>query len=173
MPTVATAAVTAATFVALYAGHQLGDHPVQRGADAAAKGAPAGGAAAPWTGWAACLRHVATYSLTQAAALALVAVAAPLTWSGVVAALVVSAATHAVIDRRWIVRSIIRAKGCADWAEGPYLIDQSLHMGALLLASVLAAVTAGAAAVGVVVAAALAVVGAGLAVERRVAGAWV
>lgn len=171
MPTTASAAVAAATFVALYAGHQVGDHVVQSNSQAAAKGAPVGAGLHPWTGWPACLRHVATYGLTQAAALGLVCLAAPVRWTGVVAALAVSTSTHAVIDRRWIVRLIIRAKGCEEWREAPYLIDQSLHTGALLVASVAAAVTAGASTAGAVTLAALALVVAALAVERRLPAA--
>ncbi len=140
MSTVASAAVAAAAFVALYAGHQLGDHVIQSDADAANKGAPTGDRVAagvhPWAGWGACLRHVASYSAAQAAALALTWLVAPLTVAGVVAGLLVSASSHAVIDRRWIVRRLIDLKGCHRWREAPYLLDQSLHMGALLVAAV-------------------------------------
>jgi uncharacterized protein DUF3307 len=175
MSTPATAAVAAVTFAALFAGHQLGDHVLQSNADAAAKGAPTApmlaSGAHPWAGWPACLRHVATYTAAQLATLALVRVAAPLSWYGAAAALAVSAGTHAVIDRRWITRLIIRAKRCQDWPEAAYLIDQSLHHGALLAAAVLAAVTASGAAAGVVVACAAGVAAAGLVGERWVAGA--
>lgn len=62
-PTATTAAVTAAVGFALLAGHQLGDHPVQPDAVAAAKGQPTDDRLAagvhPWTGWSACLNHVA------------------------------------------------------------------------------------------------------------------
>jgi len=141
MPTALTAAVSAATFVALYAGHQVGDHAIQRNADAAGKGAPSPASMAagvhPWTGWPACLRHVGTYTVTQAVALAVVSAVAPVGWYGAAAALAVSAGSHALIDRRWLVRWIIRAKGCEQWPDAPYLIDQSLHVGSLLVASVL------------------------------------
>jgi hypothetical protein len=139
MATAGTAAVAAIAFVALYAGHQVGDHVVQTSRDANTKGAPTAGDVHPWTGWAACLRHVGTYTLTQAVALALARLVAPLSLAGVLSALVVSAGTHAVIDRRWIVRLLVAAKGCQDWREAPYLIDQSLHVAALLVAAVLAA----------------------------------
>jgi hypothetical protein len=94
-------------------------------------------------------------------------VVAPLTLPGAVAALVTSGSTHAVIDRRWLVQVIVRTKRCADWSNGPYLIDQSLHCGVLLVAAVLAATvstTAGAAATTAVAASVIAVA---LAVERR------
>jgi hypothetical protein len=173
MPTAVTAAVTAASFVALFAGHQIGDHVVQSNADAAAKGAPTAellsAGVHAWTGWPACARHVVTYALTQAAALALIAVVTPLRWSSAAAALAVSAGTHAVIDRRWIVRLMIQAKRCQDWREAPYLIDQSLHMGALLVAAVLAGVATSAAAAGAVAICTAGMVGAGLTVEKWLA----
>jgi hypothetical protein len=175
MSTAVTAAVTADAFVALFVGHQLGDHVFQRDGDAAAKATPAAemlaSGAHPWTGWPAALRHVGTYSLAQVAALAVVCVVAPLGWYGVVAALAVSASTHAVIDRRWIVRLLVRLKGCQGWREGPYLIDQSLHHMALLVAAVVAGAAASAATAGVVAACAAAVAVAGLAVEKRLATA--
>jgi hypothetical protein len=171
--TTATAAVAAITFAALYAGHQIGDHVVQTNATAAAKGAPTAerlaAGAHPWTGWRACLRHVTTYTMAQAIALALIGFVAPIALPGAVAALAVSASTHAVIDRRWLVRLIIEAKGCADWRDAPYLLDQSLHAGALLVAAVLgAAVTTGRGAAAVVVAGAV-LVAAGLMAEKLLA----
>jgi hypothetical protein len=173
MSSATTAAITAVTFAALYAGHQLGDHVVQSNSTAVAKGVPEpeqlAANVSPWSGWGACLRHVGSYTSTQAAALALVWLAAPLEITGVAVALVVSASTHAVIDRRWIVRQLIRAKGCQDWPEAPYFIDQSLHVGALLLAAVLSVVVTGVAGVITVVIGALVLVAAALTTERRLA----
>jgi hypothetical protein len=171
MPTVSTAAVTAVVFAALYAGHQLGDHVVQTNAAAMAKGAPTEDLLAagvhPWHGWTACLRHVGTYTAAQAVALLLTSLVAPLDWGGVTAALAVSASTHAVIDRRWIVRLLIRAKGCQAWPEAPYLIDQSLHVGALLVAAVAAAAVTGTGGALAVTAGAAALVAAALVAEKR------
>jgi hypothetical protein len=173
MSNAATAAVAAVTFAALYAGHQIGDHVVQTSATAAAKGAPTAdrlaAGAAPWSGWLACLKHVSTYTITQAVALALVGLVAPLGLHGAVAALTVTASTHAVIDRRWLVRLLIQAKGCADWREGPYLVDQSLHAGAMLVAAVLAAAVTDVRATLAVAVAGVALVGAALAAEQRLA----
>jgi hypothetical protein len=170
MPTAATAAVTAVTFVALYAGHQIGDHPVQPIALATGKAAPTADLLAvgahPWTGWAACARHVATYTLTQAVALALVALVAPLSVFGALAALAASACTHAVIDRGWIVRLMVQAKGCQDWRLAPYLLEQSLHTGALLIAAVLAARVITTTGTIIVVAVGALLVGAALLAER-------
>ncbi|SEG89055.1 Protein of unknown function [Nonomuraea solani] len=171
MPSAATAAIAAVTFAALYAGHQVGDHVVQSDRAAIAKGVPdrerLAAGVSPWTGWGACLRHVAGYTATQAAALVLVGLVAPLELTGMVIALIVSASTHAVIDRRWIVRRLIRLKGCHDWREGPYLIDQSLHVGAMLVAAVLGVAVPGAVGVVTVAIAAAALVGAALMTERR------
>lgn len=178
MPTIETAAVAACAFAALFAGHHLGDHPIQPDAAAQHKGHPTDDQLAagvhPWTGWLACARHVATYTLTQALALALISLVAPLTLAGAAAALAASASTHAVIDRRWIVRLLIQAKGCQDWREAPYLLDQSLHIGVLLVAAVLAGAVTTASGAMVVTTAGLALVCAGLATEqlraRRAAG---
>jgi Protein of unknown function (DUF3307) len=166
-----TAATASIAFIALFAGHQVGDHVIQSDADARAKGAPTPDllvrGAHPWTGWPACLRHVASYTLTQAAALALTGLVAPLSLAGVVAALTVSASTHAVIDRRWLVRWLISAKGCHGWKEAPYLLDQSLHVGVLLVASIAAAAVHTSTGLLGVLGVSGAVVAATLAVERR------
>jgi len=171
MATTQMAAVTAAVFAGLLVGDHLGDHVIQTNAAARAKATPTddrlAAGANPWTGWSACLQHVASTVLTQAAALALVAVAAPLTAAGAIAALTVSAATHAVIDRRWIVRAIIRAKRCYDWEDGPYLIDQSLHHGAHLSAAVVAATATTVTDSATVSVAAVTLVVAALIIERR------
>jgi hypothetical protein len=107
MSTVA-AATFAASAVALYAAHHAGDYWVQTDHDAAGKGGPG------WAGRLACLRHVATYTLTQAVFLILTAAALDLhlaAW-GVAPALLVSAGTHYLADRRdhglmfWLARRI-------------------------------------------------------------------
>jgi hypothetical protein len=175
--TVESAAVAACAFIALYAGHQIGDHVIQPGAAVSGKGCPGddrlADGARPWTGWVACLRHVASYTAAQAVALLLIAVVAPMTVAGAAAALTVSAGTHAAIDRRWPVRAIIRAKRCENWPDAPYLIDQSLHVGSLLVAAVVAgAVTTAVGALAAVAASAVVVLAA-LAVERARAQALV
>lgn len=171
MPTVETAAVAAITYAALFAGHHLGDHPLQ--STSAVTGKPAPGydelarGAHPWRGWSWCARHVAVYTAVQAACLALVSMVAPLSLTGAVAALVISASTHAVIDRRWVVRWFLDAKGARDWAEGPYLVDQSLHLGMLLIAAVAAAAVTGLAVLAAMAVAGAALVFAALLVERH------
>lgn len=171
MPTVETAAVAAITYAALFAGHHVGDHPLQSRTAAAGKPAPGypelAGGAHPWRGWAWCVQHVTVYTAVQAACLALVALVAPLTLTGAIAALTVSAATHAVIDRRWLVRWFLDAKGAHDWAEGPYLVDQSLHLAMLLVAAVMAAAVVTLFAMLWVLAAGAALLVAALAIERH------
>jgi hypothetical protein len=159
-------------YVALFAGHQLGDYPIQRDDDAQAKGIPVDdllAAGVPWhTGLINVTRHVGSYLACQAIALALLALVAPLTWPGVWTALTVSGATHAVIDRRWIVRAIIRRLGgCAHWPGAQAQIDQALHFFAMFLAAIGAALlTTVAGALGVTVAG-VALIAAALLWERR------
>lgn len=174
-PTAISAVVTSATGLALLGGHMLGDFALQRDADAAAKGHPTDDQLArgvhPWTGWAAISRHLATYLLSQAIFLALISLTTPLTLPGAVAALVVSGSTHAVIDRRWIVRAIIRAKGCTGWDLAEFWTDQALHWAALIVAALVAALTTTAGAAAVVGLAGAALIAAGLAAERLRAAA--
>ena len=171
-PTPATAAITAVVFAGLLAGHMLGDHPVQSDRDAASKGHPTDdqltAGARPWTGWLHCGRHVVSYLACQAGALVLLGLVAPLSLPGLVAALVISGSTHAVIDRRWIVRKIVAAKGgCPNWPQAAYFIDQSLHYAALLLAAVAAARATTTTAAAVVTGAAVLLVAAAVAAERH------
>jgi hypothetical protein len=143
MPTIDTAAVTATSFAALWVGHQIGEHAVQRRADVQTKATPddwrLANGAHPWAGWLSCLRHTATTTATQAATLALTALVSPLTWLGVASALTISASAHAVIDRQCLVRIIIQAKHAHDWPDGPGFVAQALHHGVLLAAAVLCA----------------------------------
>ena len=143
-PSTTSAAITAAVYVALLAGHHIGDYPIQRDSDAQTKGLPADdqlAAGTPWhTGWASIARHVLSYVTCQAVALLLISIVVPLTLPGVWTALVLSGATHAVIDRRWLVQAIIRAKGVTQpWPGGAAAIDQALHHFMILFAAVGAA----------------------------------
>jgi hypothetical protein len=132
-------AVFAAVYIALYAGHMVGDHVAQTDHQAAHK------AGKGWPAARAMAGHIGGYTAVQVIALALVAavgVSAP----AAVVALAVSAATHAFIDRRWPVQWLLRNTGSASFASlttgglnGPYLTDQALHIGCLFLAAVAAA----------------------------------
>lgn len=125
-----------ASYAVLMAAHDLGDHIVQTDHQAATK-------ATSWTGMAG---HVGSYTALQVAALAgLRAGGVRLSWRRVLAAAAWSASTHALLDRRWPVAAILRRTGSPRFAElatpinGPYLADQSLHHGVLLVAAVILA----------------------------------
>jgi hypothetical protein len=56
------------------------------------------------------------------------------------AALAASAITHAVIDRRWPVRALMRAAGSPGFATvewGVIVVDQALHLFILVMLAVL------------------------------------
>lgn len=124
-------------------GHLLGDIVLQSDAEASGKGYPSNDRLAagvhPWTGWAACLRHVASYLAAQYLALMVVLLVIPVPLPGIAAALAISGSTHAVIDRRWLVQRVLARKGCTTWPQAGFWIDQSLHWAAMLLAAVVAA----------------------------------
>jgi hypothetical protein len=140
----------AAAYAALTASHEVGDYWVQQDRDAVAKGRHG------HEGRAACARHVASYTATQALALYAADryLRIGLDWRRAAAGLAVSAVTHYVADRsggRWqeegpstrLVR-LARLKGSEEWLRrdpgaGP-LLDQAWHRGWIAVA---AAVMAG------------------------------
>jgi hypothetical protein len=131
-------ATFAAVFIALYVGHQLGDHIAQTDATADAKSQPG------WAGWRAIGVHVFTYHLCVVAALAaLLLIHVPLTWPGCAAGVGFSAVTHGFIDRRWPVRVLLEKTGSARFAAmttpicGSYVSDQALHVAALFVSALL------------------------------------
>ncbi|MGP4030211.1 transcriptional regulator [Actinomadura sp. 3N407] len=149
-------AVFAAVFVTLYAAHQVGDHWVQTHVQACGKGAPG------WAGRWLCARHVATLTATKVVALALVTVvlALPLNPWAVAAGLAVDAVSHYWADRRttllalvaWLDRTVLPGKtafarlgqprpghdDAPHLGTGAYALDQSWHVGWLLVAALLA-----------------------------------
>ncbi|MCW6003944.1 DUF3307 domain-containing protein [Micromonospora sp. CPCC 205371] len=137
----ASGAAFAAVAVTLYAGHQLADHVLgQTDRQASGKAEPG------WAGWRHIIGHVALYHAVVAAML-LVAVAVldlPVTWAGAAAGLGFSAATHALIDRRWPVRLLLEATGSGPFSRlssngmnGIYLADQALHYACLWVSALL------------------------------------
>ncbi|MEV4462765.1 DUF3307 domain-containing protein [Micromonospora echinofusca] len=132
-------AVVAATFSA---GHQVADHVFgQSDKQAAHKAAPG------WHGWRHLLGHVLAYHLVVAVMLA-VAIAAlnlPVTALGLAAGMGFSAVSHALLDRRWLVRWLLIHTGSPDFADrqspicGMYLADQSLHSACLWVSALLVA----------------------------------
>jgi len=157
-----TAAAFAAVFVTLWVAHQVADHWVQTGHQAATKGLPG------WPGRAACAAHVVTYVVT---ALVLLAVVAPLldlpvSLAGVAVGQVVSGATHYWADHRTTLRWLAKLAGKADFywlgmprpdlpevsdpggtigatvphdnpslGTGAYALDQSFHVSWLFVAA--------------------------------------
>ena len=96
------AAVFAAVSAAYAAGHWVGDYWVQTHRQARGKAAPG------WPGRRGCAAHVATYTLTLAACLALAwwRLALPLSLPWTAAGLAVSAVTHYAADRRRPLRAL-------------------------------------------------------------------
>jgi len=143
------AAQFAAVYAALTASHEVGDYWSQQDRDAVAKGGPG------LEGRLACARHVASYTATQAIALAAAdrGLRLGLGWRRTAAALAVSAVTHYAADRsggRWreagpstaLVR-FARRTGHTGWLErdpgaGP-LLDQAWHRGWIAIAAAVAA----------------------------------
>lgn len=130
----------AAVYVALYVAHVVGDHWVQTDAQAAVKGAPG------WRGRRACAAHVATYTATAALVVGAVAWRTGMHLSPVAVAvgLAVSAGSHYIADRRtplvWLADRLgtgrfVRTAGGG--ISGAYLLDQSWHLGWLLVAALI------------------------------------
>ncbi|QYN17450.1 hypothetical protein [Amycolatopsis sp. DSM 110486] len=150
----ATLATFAASGFVLLVVHNLADHVTgqtdwQADNKAAPKPDEVAAGANPHQGWSAILAHVAMYHLTMVVLGLLAWLVLPLHWSvlGVVLALVWSAATHALLDRRWPVRCLLEktrspkfAKLNAGGLNGMYAADQALHWLALAVSAVLLAV---------------------------------
>jgi hypothetical protein len=135
-----TTATFAAVAVTLYAGHQLADHVLgQTDRQAREKTLPG------WSGWRACLEHVAQYHLVLTVMLGAVwmVLALPLSPLGVLAGLWVSGITHALLDRRWPVRWLLQHTGSPEFASpdhplpGMYLADQATHIACLWVAALI------------------------------------
>ena len=159
MTSALTFAVLAPT---LYAAHHVGDYWVQTHHQAQTKGNPL---ADGFSGNLACLRHVATYTVTTALFVGVVwwLLDLDLTWAGFVAGQLVSAITHYVADRRWPIEGLADLidpiTGKADFYElgrprvdpsgrhndnptlgtGAHALDQSWHIFWLFIAALLTA----------------------------------
>lgn len=120
------AVVFAAVFAAYAAGHPVGDYWVQTNGQAAAKALPG------WAGRRACAAHVATYTATLAACLALAwcMLGLPLRPGPVVAGLAVSAVSHYFADRRRPLQhlaALIPGK-LGFWRTGDGLASGAAHL---------------------------------------------
>ena len=144
----------AAVFAALYAAHQVGDHWVQTGTQAACKGSR------DWAGRAACAGHVLTLTVTKVAAVLATALACGLHFSTLwlPAGLALDAVSHYWADRRFTLAALAGVLGKAGFyrlgaprpnhddnptlGTGAYALDQSWHIGWLFVTALLATVGA-------------------------------
>lgn len=131
--------VFAAVAAALHAGHHVGDHWIQTQHQADHKGLPG------WRGRLACATHVASYGITQLAAIGVLVLALDLHLSpvGLAAGMAVNLGSHYIADRRVPLRRMAEALGKDPaWLErdgGLYALDQSWHVGFLFVSAVLIA----------------------------------
>lgn len=136
--------VFAAVFVALYAAHEVGDHWVQSDRQACGKGA------ADRRGRLLCAQHVASLMATKAIALEAVVLVTGLSLSpwAMAAGLAVDAVSHYWADRRRTLLALATRLGKGNLARlgdgavaptgtGAYSLDQSWHIGWLLVAALL------------------------------------
>ncbi len=122
--------MTAIVFLVLLAGHLLGDWVAQTDWQATTK----------TRSWAALTAHVASYHLLMGLLLLIPVVRDGWPAPKALAALAVSALTHALIDRRWPVRALMRAAGSPGFATvewGVIAVDQALHLFILAMLAVL------------------------------------
>jgi hypothetical protein len=90
--------------------------------------------------WAALVAHVAGYHLVMALLLLVPVLRDGWPAGKALAVLAVSAATHALIDRRWPVRALLRVAGSPGFATvewGVIAVDQALHLSILAMLAVL------------------------------------
>ena len=122
--------MTAIVFLVLLAGHLLGDWVAQSDWQATNK----------TRSWAALAAHVAGYHLVMGLLLLLPVLRDGWPAGKALAVLAVSAATHALIDRRWPVRALLRVAGSPGFATvewGVIAVDQALHLSILAMLAVL------------------------------------
>jgi Protein of unknown function (DUF3307) len=122
--------MTEIVFLVLLAGHLVGDWMVQSDWQATNK----------TRSWAALAAHLAGYHLAMGLLLLIPVLRDGWPAGKALAALTVSAATHAVIDRRWPVRALLRAAGSPGFATvewGVIAVDQALHLFILAMLALL------------------------------------
>lgn len=135
-------------FTLLYAGHSVGDHWIQRWEEVRDKGKPGR------VGQAACARHVASLTATQALTLAAGAAATGqrLNLRKAALGLAVNAASHYWADRRTTLSKLARHKlvdkggfydlgdsAIAPCGTGAYALDQAWHHAWLLVSALIIA----------------------------------
>jgi hypothetical protein len=122
--------MAATVFLVLLARYFLGDSVLQSDWQATNK----------TRSWAALATHVASYHLVMGLLLLLPILRYGWPAERALAALTVSAVTHAVIDRRWPVRALLRAAGSPGFATvewGVIAVDQALHLFILAMLALL------------------------------------
>ncbi|PSK96045.1 hypothetical protein CLV63_113208 [Murinocardiopsis flavida] len=142
------AARFAAVLTAVKAAHDVGDFAAQTDHQSARKPCAAdraeGVACTEAASWRALAAHVASYHAVQAAALVTVdrALGLGLSPARMVAGIALSAATHAVIDRRWPVRLFMDRTGSTAFrlhGGGAMHVDQAAHHACLAAAALVMA----------------------------------
>jgi len=121
--------MTSTVFLILLTGHLLGDWVAQSDWQATNK----------TRSWAALAAHVAGYHLVMGLLLLLPVVRDGWPAGQALVVLAVSGATHALIDRRWPVRALLRASGSPGFATidwGVIAVDQALHLSILAMLAV-------------------------------------
>ena len=122
--------MTATVFLVLLTGHLLGDWLTQSDWQATTK----------TRSWPALAAHVSSYHLLMGTLLLLSVLRDGWPASNALLTLTVSAATHAVIDRRWPVRALLRVTASPNFATlewGVIAADQALHVTILAMLAVL------------------------------------
>jgi hypothetical protein len=122
--------MTETVFLVLLAGHLLGDWVTQSDWQAANK----------TRSWAALAAHVSRYHLIMGTLLLIPVLRDSWPASKALLTMTISAATHALIDRRWPVRALLRMAGSPGFATidwGVIAVDQALHLSILAMLAVL------------------------------------
>ena len=122
--------MTTTVFLILLTSHLLGDWVAQSDWQATNK----------TRSWAALAAHVAGYHLVMGLLLLVPVLRDGWPAGKALAVLAVSAATHALIDRRWPVRALLRVAGSPGFATlewGVIAADQALHLSILAMLAVL------------------------------------
>lgn len=126
----------------MYAAHQVADHVFGQSDEMAANKAKPGK-----FGWSHNIAHVVQYHFIMMVMLFVTFIILNISVSfvGFAAAMIFSAITHAILDRRWPVKWILEKTGSPEFAKmqtpvcGMYQADQSLHYFCLWISALLLA----------------------------------
>lgn len=134
--------VFAAGLATMIPAHQVADHVFSQSDKVATDKTLPG-----FAGWSAIFSHVVQYHAIMLFMLVLVdsVFSLHMHWYGIAAAIMFSAISHAILDRRWPVKLILEKTGSPKFAEmitplwGMYAADQGLHYACLWLSAILLA----------------------------------